>query len=110
MVAEDDRVATQWSFIGTHNGELMGIPRTGKQITASGITIQRFADGKIAEGWTNFDLLGLLQQLSVIPSPDESVARLRSVAHNHRRMSSPYISAMTGVRGGSSASLRTAHR
>jgi steroid delta-isomerase-like uncharacterized protein len=69
MVAEDDRVATHWSFTGTHNGELMGIPPTGKQVTASGISIQRFADGKIAEGWTNFDLLGLLQQLGVVPSP-----------------------------------------
>src|SRR5258707_12761741 len=61
LVAEGDRVVTRWSFTGTQNGELMGIPPTGKSVAASGITIQRFVDGKIVEGWTNFDLLGLLQ-------------------------------------------------
>ena len=72
MIAEEDKVVTRWTIRGTHNGELMGIPPTGKSVAASGITIQRFADGKIVEGWTNFDTLGILQQLGVVPSPGQS--------------------------------------
>ena len=69
MVAEGDRVATRWSFRGTHQGELMGMPGTGKKVAASGTTIQRAAEGKIVEGWTLFDTLGMLQQLGVVPPP-----------------------------------------
>jgi steroid delta-isomerase-like uncharacterized protein len=68
MIAEGDKVVTRWTIRGTHNGELMGIPPTGTPIAASGITIQRFADGKIVEGWTIFDTLGILRQLGVVPS------------------------------------------
>jgi predicted ester cyclase len=45
----------------------MGIPPTGKQVTVGGITISRLKDGKVIEEWTNWDTLGLLQQLGVIP-------------------------------------------
>ncbi len=69
LVAEGDKVAIRWTIAGTHNGELMGIPPSGKRINCSGITIQRIADGKIVEGWTNFDALGMLQQIGAIPSP-----------------------------------------
>ena len=68
MVAEGDKVVTHWTTRGTHRGELMGIPPTGKQVTVTGITIDRIAGGKVAETWTNFDALGMLQQLGVIPS------------------------------------------
>jgi predicted ester cyclase len=44
------------------------MPPTGKQVTGSGISIHRIADGKIAEAWVNFDTLGMLQQLGVIPA------------------------------------------
>ncbi len=67
MIAEGDTVATRWTSRGTHKGELSGIPATGKSTTSSGITITRIAGGKSIETWTNFDLLGLLQQLGVIP-------------------------------------------
>lgn len=69
MLAEGDKVATRWAIRGTHRGDLMGIPPTGKQIEVPGITIHHFVDGKIAEGWTNVDMLGMLQQLGVAPSP-----------------------------------------
>ena len=67
MIAEGDRVATRWSFSSVHQGELMGIPGTGKMVGALGTTVQRIADGKIVEGWTIFDVLGILQQLGVVP-------------------------------------------
>jgi predicted ester cyclase len=45
----------------------MGIPPTGKQVTVSGITISRLKDGKIVEEWSNWDTLGMLRQLGVVP-------------------------------------------
>jgi steroid delta-isomerase-like uncharacterized protein len=68
QVAEGDLVATRWTGRGTHRGELFGIPPTGKETTVSGITIDRFKDGKIAESHTNWDTLGLLQQIGAIPT------------------------------------------
>lgn len=69
QLADADRVATRWTARGTHDGELMGIDATGRTATVSGITIQRIRDGQIAEGWTNWDMLGMLQQLGVAPQP-----------------------------------------
>lgn len=67
QLAEGDLVATRWTGRGTQQGELMGIPPTGKQITVSGITISRVKNGKVVEEWTNWDTLGMLQQLGVVP-------------------------------------------
>jgi steroid delta-isomerase-like uncharacterized protein len=67
QIAEGDKVVTRWSATGTHQGELLGIPPTGKQTTATGITIDRIQGGKIVETWTHWDNLGLLQQLGVVP-------------------------------------------
>ena len=66
-VVEGDKVVHRWTMTGTHEAPLMGIPATGKQATWTGITIFRFADGKIVERWANVDVLGILQQLGVIP-------------------------------------------
>ena len=68
QLAEGDKVVTRWIASGTHRGPFQGIPPTGKQVTVTGIGINRLANGKIVENWTNFDMLGLLQQLGVIPS------------------------------------------
>ena len=67
QLAEGDMVATRWTGRGTHQGELMGIPPTGKQVTVSGITISRVKNGKVVEEWSNWDTLGMLQQLGVVP-------------------------------------------
>jgi steroid delta-isomerase-like uncharacterized protein len=67
QIADDQAVATRWSAKGTHEGELMGMAPTGKQATVTGITIDRIVDGRIAETWTNWDTLGMLQQLGVVP-------------------------------------------
>ena len=68
LIAEGDKVTMRYGWRATHRGELMGIPATGKQVTTSGISILRVADGKIAEQWDNFDNLGMLQQIGVVPT------------------------------------------
>ena len=67
MIAEGDKVVVRSTFRGTHKGDLMGIPPTGKQVTMPLILIYRIADDKIVEHWMQADALGLLQQLGVIP-------------------------------------------
>jgi len=67
QIAEGDRVVTRWSASGTQQGDLMGVPATGREARATGITIDRIEGGKITESWTNWDTLGLLQQLGAIP-------------------------------------------
>jgi steroid delta-isomerase-like uncharacterized protein len=69
MVGEGDRLAVRWTVQGTHRGELLGIPPTGKPVRFSGISIYRLAAGKIAEQWEQWDRLPLLQQLGVLPTP-----------------------------------------
>ena len=66
--AEDDLVCTRWTAVGTNTGDFWGMPATGKQATVTGITIDRIAAGRIAESWTNWDTLGLMQQLGVVPA------------------------------------------
>ncbi len=72
MIAETDQVATRFTFRGTHQGDLMGIPPTGKQVTVSGIALDRIASGKIVERRIESDQLGLLQQLGAIPAPGQA--------------------------------------
>jgi steroid delta-isomerase-like uncharacterized protein len=68
QIAEEDKVVTRWTMRGTHQGEFMGIPATGKQVTAGGVQIERVAGGQIVEHWRQSDDMGLLQQLGVIPA------------------------------------------
>lgn len=68
LIAEGDRVVTRWTARGTHQGEFMGIPPTGKQATTTGMTVSRIVGGKFVESWQEGDNLGLLQQLGAIPS------------------------------------------
>ncbi len=67
IIAEGETVMTRWSCHGTHKGDLSGIAPTGKQFTISGVTIARLTNGKLAEGYVNWDALGLMQQLGVAP-------------------------------------------
>jgi predicted ester cyclase len=69
LVAENDRVVTYWSASGTHTGELMGIPPTGKSATFTGIAIDRFENGQSVEHWEVSDQMGMMQQLGLIPTP-----------------------------------------
>ena len=72
MIAEEDKVACRWIVRGTHRGEFQGIAPTGRQVTMTGISIFRMTGGNIAESWNNFDGLGLMQQLGVIPVPKQT--------------------------------------
>jgi steroid delta-isomerase-like uncharacterized protein len=65
--ADGDMVATRWTGDGTHKGALMGIPATNKRAAVTGITIDRYQNGKAVESWTNYDTLGMFQQLGVVP-------------------------------------------
>ncbi|MBE0411193.1 MAG: ester cyclase [Anaerolineales bacterium] len=71
QVAEGDRVATRWITRGTHKGEFQGIPPTGRQVAITGITILRVANDKLLEGWSNADMLGMLQQLGAVSEPGQ---------------------------------------
>jgi len=72
QIAEGDKVATRWTGTGTHEGELMGIEPTGNRVRITGMTIDRIADGQIAETWDIYDALGMMQQLGAIPSPEQA--------------------------------------
>jgi steroid delta-isomerase-like uncharacterized protein len=72
QVAEGDLVASRWMATDTHQGSLMGIAPSGKRVIATGITITRFAGGKIAEAWFNYDTLGMLQQIGALPAPGQA--------------------------------------
>ncbi len=67
IIAEGETVMTRWSCRGTHKGDLSGIAPTGKPVTISGMTVARVSNGKMAEGYVNWDALGLMQQLGVVP-------------------------------------------
>ena len=76
IIAEGETVMTRWSCRGTHKGDLNGIAPTGKQFNISGVTVVRLTNGKMAEGYVNWDALGLMQQLGVVPE----IAKAKAVA------------------------------
>ena len=74
IIAEGETVVTRWSCRGTHKGDLNGIAPTGKQFNITGISIARFTNGKVSEGFVNWDALGLMQQLGAVPELGKSKA------------------------------------
>jgi steroid delta-isomerase-like uncharacterized protein len=68
VIADGDLVATRWAVSGTHEAEFFGVPATGKRVTVEGMNFYRLADGKITDVWTQFDGLGLMQQLGALPA------------------------------------------
>ena len=71
QVAEGDTVVTRKTFHGTNEGEFMGMPATGRQVSMDIIDIWRVADGRLTEHWGVLDQLGTMQQLGVIPAPGQ---------------------------------------
>ena len=67
IIVEGDKVVTRSTFRGTHNGDMLGIPATGKRVKFQVIDIVRVADGKAAEHWGATDVAGLLQQVGALP-------------------------------------------
>jgi steroid delta-isomerase-like uncharacterized protein len=73
QVAEGDKVVSRWTLRGTHRGEFFGVAGTGNQVEFTGIQIDRFDEesGKIAEERAEFDLLGAMRQVGVVPEPQD---------------------------------------
>ena len=63
---DGENEVTRWTVTGTHEGELAGIPRTGRRFSVTGISIGRVVNGKITESWNSWDALGMMQQLGVV--------------------------------------------
>jgi steroid delta-isomerase-like uncharacterized protein len=66
-IEQGETVVARWTATMTHRGEFLGIPATGRRVTVTGTSIQRIVDGKIIEGWDNWDQLGLLVQIGALP-------------------------------------------
>lgn len=80
-IAEGDKVMTRLTWRGTHRGELMCMPPTGKQVAFSGMEGYRIADGKIVEIWAYSDNLGMFQQLGVIRRWERPASDLCTLLH-----------------------------
>lgn len=68
-MAEGDKVAVRLTAVGTHKGELQGIPPTGKQVSFISMDFLTIIDGKVTEEWSTADIMGLMQQIGAIPAP-----------------------------------------
>jgi steroid delta-isomerase-like uncharacterized protein len=73
-IAAGDRVVLRWRAEMIHRGSFMGVEPTGRQVTVSGVTILRYARGKIVQGWDHWDQLGLLAQIGGVPDRFAPVA------------------------------------
>jgi steroid delta-isomerase-like uncharacterized protein len=67
LLAHEDKVVWRWHSEGTHSGEFLGLLPTNRHGSVTGISIARLEDGKVVESWSEWDNLGLLQQLGVAP-------------------------------------------
>jgi steroid delta-isomerase-like uncharacterized protein len=67
-IAEKEKIVVSWIFSGTHKGEFLEIPATGKKVSVEGITIHHIRNGKILDSCARWDALGLMRQLGVIPA------------------------------------------
>ena len=72
LIAEGELVAARVTYSGSHQGEFIGIPATGRQAHTAGVDFFRMQDGRQAEHWGGPDMAGLLQQLGVTSSPGAS--------------------------------------
>jgi steroid delta-isomerase-like uncharacterized protein len=69
IIAEGDKVVARFVETGTHKGDFMGVPATGKSVKFGEVGILQIKDGKIVKSWYNLDQFGLMQQIGAIPSP-----------------------------------------
>jgi steroid delta-isomerase-like uncharacterized protein len=72
LIAEGDRVAERWTGRGTHQGELLGIPPTGKRVEVPGSVFYRIVNGKIVVFRGQLDMMSLMQQIGAIPAPEQT--------------------------------------
>lgn len=69
-LADEDFVVLVWTGVGTHIGEFMGVPATGKKVRFNGSCIARFKDGVVVEEWSYPDMMGLMQQITPAPQAE----------------------------------------
>jgi predicted ester cyclase len=70
QIAEgDNRMVTCYKVSGTHRGDVMGLPPSGKRVTFVGVGVTRTSEGKFVETWEHYDAVGLMQQLGMVPLP-----------------------------------------
>lgn len=67
VIGEGDKVVIRWNFSGTHSGNLMKIPPTGKKVAWTGITIYTIINGKVTAEKGEEDFLGFLRQIGIVP-------------------------------------------
>ena len=70
VIADGDTAATRWTASGTHEAALDEIPATGKRVTVEGMNFYKLRDGKVTDAWLQFDGVGMLVQLGVLPAPE----------------------------------------
>ena len=80
QVTEGDRLVSRITVQGTHDGELMSVPPTGRMLSFQAMNVHRFDGDQVIEQWIQMDALGLLRQLGVIPTPEAAVAVLMGSA------------------------------
>jgi steroid delta-isomerase-like uncharacterized protein len=69
FISEGDLACLRWSVTMKHSGDGLGMPATGKQVHTSGMSMIRFANGRFAEAWQNWDMLGLIEQIKGAAAP-----------------------------------------
>ena len=69
IIAEGDRVAARWTATGTHQGDGLGFPATGRKMRITGMAFLQVEGSRFVSGWNCFDQLGMLQQLGVVNLP-----------------------------------------
>jgi len=72
VIYEGEKVVSRFTFHGTHDGEFMGMPPTGRKVAVKGVVIDRVVDGKWTESRILMDNLGMMQQLGAIPPPQQA--------------------------------------
>lgn len=72
IVAERDRIALRYTLQGTHDGDFMGVPASGRRVSSDGMVFARFQDGRVVERWGIQDMLTLLQQIGAFPAPESA--------------------------------------
>jgi len=70
QISEGDKVASRFEWTGTHQGEFLGVPATGRQVRVWGIVIDRFEEGRIKDTRIIMDIFGLMAQLGALPPPE----------------------------------------
>jgi steroid delta-isomerase-like uncharacterized protein len=78
MIAEGDKVVVRYTLEGTHEGELFGVPPTGRRLSIKSIAVERVSEGKLREHWRITDSLDMMQQLGVVPESGQKSVQATS--------------------------------